>query len=54
MFALMLDPYYKSLRAVENYVKHGNVICLVFEYDMTKIIPFLMTIFERLNLSIQA
>ncbi len=50
----MLDPYYKSLRSVGNYVGCVNAICLVFEYDMKKVIPFLMTNFERLNLSIQA
>jgi hypothetical protein len=34
MLALMLDPCYKSLWVVENYVGHGNVIHLAFEYDM--------------------
>jgi hypothetical protein len=26
MLALMVDPHYKSLRVVENYVGHGNAI----------------------------
>ncbi len=28
MLALMVEPYYKSLWVVENYVGRGNVICL--------------------------
>jgi uncharacterized Tic20 family protein len=34
-------------------VGHWNVICLASEYDLKKIISFLMTHFERLNPSIQ-
>jgi hypothetical protein len=26
MLALMLDPYFKSLRVMENFVGHGNTI----------------------------
>ncbi len=44
----MLDLRYKSLQ-IENYVGHGNAIRLACEYDMKKIISFLVTIFERLN-----
>jgi hypothetical protein len=29
MLALMVDPHYKSLQIVENYVGHGNAIYLV-------------------------
>ncbi len=50
----MLDPYYKSLQVVENYVERGNIIRLASKYDLKKVIPLLMTIFERLNPSIQA
>jgi len=50
----MLDPYYKSLWVVENYVGNGNEICLTLEYDMKVVIPFLMTNFERLNIFVQA
>ncbi len=49
----MLDPHYKSLQVVENYVGHGNAIHLAFKYDMKEVIPLLVTIFERLNPSIQ-
>lgn len=38
--ALMLDPYFKSLQVVENYVGCENVVHLVVEYEMKKIIPF--------------
>jgi len=54
MLALMLDLYYKSLQVVENYVGCGNAICLALDYDLKEVIPRLMTIFERLNPSIQA
>jgi hypothetical protein len=53
MLTLILDPRYKSLLVVENYMGHGNAICLAFKYDMKKIIPLLMTVFKRLNLFIQ-
>jgi hypothetical protein len=33
MLALMLDPYYKSLHVVKNYVGHGNAIHLTFKYE---------------------
>jgi hypothetical protein len=49
---LMLDPHYKSLWVVENYVGCGDAIHLASKYDMKEVIPFLMTIFERLNLFI--
>jgi hypothetical protein len=38
MFALMLDPRFKSLRVVENYVERGACICLAAEYDVNAII----------------
>ncbi len=47
----MLDLHYKSLQVVENYMGHGNAIA--FKYYMKEVIPLLMTIFERLNPSIQ-
>ncbi len=49
----MLDPHYKSLRVIENYVGCGNAIHLTLEYDLKEVIPLLMTNFERLNASIQ-
>ncbi len=52
VLALMLDPCYKSLWVVENYVGCGNAIHLACEYDMKKIISFMMIIFERLNPSV--
>jgi hypothetical protein len=33
MFALILDPCFKSLWVVENYLGRGNVIHLVVEYE---------------------
>jgi len=52
MLGLMLDPCYKSLEVVDNYVGHGNAIHLACEYDMKEVISLLMTIFEWLNPSI--
>jgi hypothetical protein len=54
MFALMLDPCFKFLRVLENYVGWGNVICLATKYDAKVVIPLLMIIFYVLNLTIQA
>jgi hypothetical protein len=33
MIPIMLDPCFKSLQVVENYVGHGKVIHLAFKYD---------------------
>jgi hypothetical protein len=54
MLALMLDPMFKSLKVVENYVGCGACICIVAKYDANTIIPLLMTMFEVLNLIVQA
>jgi hypothetical protein len=49
----MLDPRFKSLRVVENYVGRRAYICLVVEYDANVVIFFLITAFEVLNLIVQ-
>jgi len=54
MLALMFDLRFKSLKVVENYVGCGACICLVVEYDANAIIHLLMTMFEVLNLIVQA
>jgi len=54
MFTIMIDPHFKSLRGVENYVGCENYICVVYEFDANMIIPFLMLVFEILNRIIQA
>jgi hypothetical protein len=54
MLALMLDPRFKSLRVVENYVGCVAYIRLVAKYDVNAIIPILMTMFKVLNTNIQA
>jgi hypothetical protein len=54
MLTLMLDPRFKSLRVVENYVGLGAYIRLVTKYVANVVIPFLMTVFEVLNLIVQA
>jgi hypothetical protein len=54
MLVLMLDPRFKSLRVVENYVGRGTCICLDAEYDDNAIIPLRMTMFEVLHLIVQA
>jgi hypothetical protein len=50
----MLDPRFKSLKVVENYVGHGACICLATKYDVNVIIPLLLIVFEILNPTIQA
>jgi len=54
MFALMLDPRFKCLRVVENYVGCRACICLATEYDANAVILLVMTMFEVLNPTIQA
>ncbi len=50
MVAIMLDPHFKSLRIVENYVSHGgSIFCLAYEYDAKAVIPLLMACFDLLN-----
>jgi hypothetical protein len=53
MLTLMLDPRFKSLRVVKNYVGHGACIRFVAEYDANTIIPLLMIVFEVLNPTVQ-
>ncbi len=36
-----LDPHFKSFQVLENYVGHKNIIHLVIEYDVKKVICFL-------------
>ncbi len=50
----MLDPRFKSLRVVENYVGRAACIHLATKYDVNAIIPLLMTMFEVLNTIVQA
>jgi len=50
----MLNPRFKSLKVVENYMGCGVCICFIAEYDANAIIPLLMTMFEVLNPTIQA
>jgi hypothetical protein len=39
---------------MESFVGHRNAICLATKYDEKEVIPFLMTIFDRLNPIIEA
>jgi hypothetical protein len=43
MFAIMLDPHFKFLQIVENYVGCGKTICFASEYDVKAMIPLFMT-----------
>jgi hypothetical protein len=49
----MFNPRFKSLRVVENYVGCGAYIHVV-KYGVNAIILLLMTMFEVLNLIVQA
>ncbi len=46
MFAIMLDPHFKSLWVTKNYVGCEESICVAFEYDVKTMIPLLMTCFD--------
>jgi hypothetical protein len=54
MLALMLDPRFKSLKVVENYVGCGACIHLVVEYDVNAMRSLLVTMLEVLNPIVQA
>jgi hypothetical protein len=54
MFTIMLDPHFKSLRVVENYVGHKDYIFFTSKFDANVIIPLLMMTFEVLNSIVQA
>jgi hypothetical protein len=54
MLALMLDPHFKSLRVVESFVGHGNVIHLTTKYDVKKVILLLMIFLDHLNPIVEA
>jgi hypothetical protein len=43
MFAIMLDPHFKSLQIMEKYVGCGETIYFISEYDVKAMIPLLMT-----------
>jgi hypothetical protein len=49
----MLDPRFKSLRVVENYVGCGACIHFAIEYDANAVIPLLTIVFEVLNPIVQ-
>jgi len=49
----MLDLQNKHLHVVDNYVSHGNIIHLVFKYDVKAIIPIPMICFHWLNPIVQ-
>jgi hypothetical protein len=53
MIAIMLDPKFKHLCVMENYVSWRNTICLASKYDVKGIIPLLMVCFHQLNLIVQ-
>jgi hypothetical protein len=53
MFALMFDPWFKSLKVVKNYVGCGACICLAIEYGANVIVLFLMIVFDVLNPIVQ-
>jgi hypothetical protein len=42
MLTLKLNPHFKSLWVVRNYVGHKNAICLIAKYDVKENIPLLM------------
>ncbi len=49
MITIMLDPHFKSLRIIENYVGHGATILLAFKFDAKVMTPLLMACFDQLN-----
>jgi len=44
MLVLMLDPCFKNLRLIRNYVRLEVVMEIVIEYDCTIWMPLLLTV----------
>jgi hypothetical protein len=42
MLAIMLDPPFKFLWIVDNYVECGEALCLASKYDAKIVIPLLI------------
>jgi len=53
MITIMLDPCFKVLHVVENFMGCGDVIELTFKYDIKVVIPLLMVCFDWLNPMLQ-
>jgi len=54
MLALMLDFHFKNPYGLwKTLWDLGNAICFITKYDIKKVIPLLMTIFDQLNFTIQ-
>ena len=49
MFVLMLDPRFKSLSIVKDFVGRDNVVRIVGEYDEDNLIPLLIASYRHLN-----
>ncbi len=52
MFALMLDPQFKSLDILKTFFGKAKVIHMVVEYDTKSFVPLLMATFQFLNLDV--
>ena len=54
MLALMLDPRFKGLGLVRDYVGPEKVVGIVFEYDNLVLLPLLMQCYKRLHPTAQS
>jgi hypothetical protein len=45
MFSIMLDPQFKHLYVMKNYVGHRNIIRPIVKYDLKVVIAFFMNFF---------
>jgi hypothetical protein len=54
MLALMLDPRFKGLGLVRDYVGGEKVVSIVYEYDNLVLLPLLMQCYKRLHPTAQS
>jgi hypothetical protein len=47
MLVLMLDPCFKNLQLIRNYVELEVVMEIVVEYDRTILMPLLLTVYNN-------
>jgi hypothetical protein len=52
MFALMLDPRFKSLDILKAFVGKAKVIHMVVEYDIKNLMPLLVATFKFQNFNV--
>jgi len=49
MLAIMLDPCFKNMKIIEDFVENVHAFQIVTYYDINIVCPFLLHVFFHLN-----